>query len=204
LIQEFIVSNDPPTPPTSRVIAASAGLPADVVDLLDLSEADGNEPLPVEFLGRLIKLGRLSEAIGFAAFAMPVGEVIRWAISCAGKATRAKVGLDALKAAEAWLHDPSRENHVSILPAAEAAGFNTAAGCAALATFCGGPSLAPADLEAVPPEPGLAAQAASGAVMLAAAVGDPSGVSDRLLGSLDVARERLARHRSFSWKSVIS
>jgi hypothetical protein len=55
----------------------------------------------------------------------------------------------------------------------EAAGFGTAAGCAGMAVFFSGDSLAPPGASPVPPGPYLAAKAVSGSITMSAYAGDP-------------------------------
>ena len=55
-----------------------------------------------------------------------------------------------LAAAEAWVADPTEENRRAALPAAEAAGYGTAAGCAAASAFRSGGSLGPPNVAADP------------------------------------------------------
>jgi hypothetical protein len=65
------------------------------------------------------------------------------------------------------------------MEAAEAAEFGTAAGCAGLAAFFSGESLAPPDLPPVPPGEYLPAKAVSGAVLCAAMGGEPKETPER-------------------------
>jgi hypothetical protein len=81
--------------------------------------------------------------------------------------------LAALQSAEKWAADPAEANCRAAQTAAEAAGTGTPAGCAALAAFWSGGSLAPANLPAVPPPEGLTAQGVGAAILLAVAQADP-------------------------------
>ena len=63
--------------------------------------------------------------------------------------------------------------------AADQAEFGTAAGCAGLAAFFSGASLAPADAPPVPPGEYLAAKAVAGAVILSAVSEDPEKAGER-------------------------
>jgi hypothetical protein len=77
---------------------------------------------------------------------------------------------------------------------AEAADFGTPAGCAGLAAFFCGDSLAPAGAEPVPPGEFMAARAIAGCVMLAAVAGPPEQAPDRyqefLRQAFEVAEKR--------------
>ena len=78
-----------------------------------------------------------------------------------------------MKAAEKWTSDPSEDNRRAAHAAAEAGAMGSPAGCAALAAFFSGGSLAPPTVAAVPPGETLTAQAATGAVLLAVVLTEP-------------------------------
>ena len=80
----------------------------------------------------------------------------------------------AIRAAEAWVVEPTEENRRPAMAAAEAATFATAAGCAAASAFWSGGSLAPPAAPVVPPGEYMTAMGASAAVLLAGA-GEPAG-----------------------------
>jgi hypothetical protein len=70
--------------------------------------------------------------------------------------------------------DPSEANRQAAQAAAEKAGVGTPAGCAAMAAFWSGGSLAPANLPAVPPAENLTGQGVAGAVLLAVVQKEPA------------------------------
>ena len=61
----------------------------------------------------------------------------------------------ALDATEKWIAQPSEDNRRSAMAAAQKAELGTAAGCAGLAAFFSGGSLAPPDAPLVPPGEGF-------------------------------------------------
>ena len=85
----------------------------------------------------------------------------------------------ALKTAERWVVDPTEENRQAAMPAAEAAPFGTAAGCAALAAFFSGGSLGPPNVPAIPPAETLTGDAVAGAVMMAVVVKEPEKAPEK-------------------------
>jgi hypothetical protein len=79
----------------------------------------------------------------------------------------------AVQAAERWVADPSEANRRAAQAASEAAGLGTPAGCAAMAAFWSGGSLAPPEAPVVPPGEILTAHGSAGPVMLAAVLTEP-------------------------------
>jgi hypothetical protein len=81
---------------------------------------------------------------------------------------------DTLRTAADWVRKPSEELRLCAGTAAAALGAATPLGNIAWAVFGSGGSLAPPDLPAVPPPPGMTSQFARNAVRLAAALGPPA------------------------------
>src|SRR5918993_1455715 len=65
--------------------------------------------------------------------------------------------LAALNAAEAWAADPTEENRRAAMPVAEAVGFATPAGCAAVSAFWSGGRPRPPHPPPLPPHQSPAA-----------------------------------------------
>lgn len=80
----------------------------------------------------------------------------------------AEADLAALEAAEAWLRSPEQWRAYAANEAAKAIGLASPAGCAALAAFFAGESIAPSHLPPLPPEPHLPGMAVAAAIELAA------------------------------------
>src|ERR1019366_1277634 len=85
----------------------------------------------------------------------------------------------ALDATERWIAQPNDDNRRLAMAAAEKAELGTAAGCAGLATFFSGGSLAPPNAPAVPPGEFLTAKAVSGAVIFAAVAKEPEKAPEK-------------------------
>lgn len=134
------------------------------------------EMTPKQYLTRLIDGKQPLDAIRFLAYALPKREAVWWACLCARKVADPGMPEEqtaALRGAEAWVVDPTEENRRAAMPLAEAAGLGTPAGCAAMAAFWSGGSLAPPNVPAVPPADHLTAHGAAGSVMFAAVISQP-------------------------------
>jgi hypothetical protein len=137
---------------------------------------------PAQFLDTLIDKQHFLDAARFLAHALPKREAVWWACLCgrsvAGANPPPKVGA-AFQAAEKWVADPSEDNRRAAMPAAEAAQFKTAAGCAAVAAFWSGGSLGPPNAPVVPPGEYLTAHGAAAVVMLAAVQTEPEKATEK-------------------------
>jgi hypothetical protein len=150
---------------------------------------------PREFVSLLMEHGHFADAARFVAHALPKREAVWWAWVCARRmpgpppSPAAKASLDA---AEKWIAQPTEENRRAAMAAAEAAGFDTAAGCASLAAFLSGPSLAPPEAPAVPPGPYESAKVVAGAITLAA-VKEPEKAAENFRAFLQQGLDVTAR-----------
>ncbi len=144
---------------------------------------------PAGFLENLIGAAQLNEAVQFLAFALPKREAVWWACVCARKSgmTFPPADLAALEAAEAWVYRPTEENRRTAMDKALATKFESAAVWPAVAAFWSGPSMAPANLPAVPPPPHLTGVAVAGAVTLAAVQREPQLAEEKRRLYIDVA-----------------
>jgi hypothetical protein len=134
---------------------------------------------PGEYFDLLVEKKQYVAAVDLVAYGLPKREAVWWACLCVRTAYGSAIPAPqaaALKGAVQWVLDPSEENRLAAQAPGEGAGYNTAAGCAAMAAFGADGSLNPPNLPAVPPNPLMTAQAVSGAVLLAAAQGDPANV----------------------------
>jgi len=151
-----------------------------------------------QYLDVLVERHLSVDAVRFLAHALPRREGVWWACLCARGATGN--GSPALQAAERWVADPSEANRRAAQAAAVDAGPGTPAGCAALAAFWSGGSLAPANVPAVPPGETLTAQGVAGAILLAAVATEPHRAPDRYREFLSRGLEVLGG--SSRWKDV--
>ncbi len=137
---------------------------------------------PLDFVALLMEKALFPDAVRFIAHALPKREAVWWAWVCArrsaGENPQPKIKA-ALDATEKWIAQPNDDNRRSAMAAAQEAELGTAAGCAGLAAFFSGGSLAPPDAPPVPPGEFLAAKAVSGAVIFAAAARQPERAPER-------------------------
>ena len=137
---------------------------------------------PLDFVARLMEKALFPDAVRFVAHALPKREAVWWGWVCARRAAgenpppKIKAALDAT---ERWVAQPNEDNRRSAMAAAQKAELGTAAGCAGLAAFFSGGSLAPPDAPAVPPGEFLAAKAVSGAVIFAAVAKEPEKAPEK-------------------------
>jgi hypothetical protein len=116
------------------------------------------------------------------AHALPRREAVWWGWVCARRASgenpppKIKGALDAT---EKWIAQPNEDNRRSAMAAAQKAELGTAAGCAGLAAFFSGGSLAPPEAPVVPPGEFLTAKAVSGAVIFAAVAKEPERAPEK-------------------------
>jgi hypothetical protein len=132
---------------------------------------------PGQFLGLLVEGRHFKDATSFLAHALPVREAVWWAVLCVreavGPAPPEPVA-SALRAAEAWVQDPTEENRRAAREASKAAGTSSPAGLAAGAAFRSGGSIGPPDGPEVLPREFATARAVVFAVMLAASQDSPA------------------------------
>ena len=137
---------------------------------------------PLDFVALLMEKALFPDAVRFVAHALPKREAVWWGWVCARRAAgenpppKIRAALDAT---ERWVAQPNEDNRRSAMAAAQKAELGTAAGCAGLAAFFSGGSLAPPDAPAVPPGEFLAAKAVSGAVIFAAVAKEPEKAPER-------------------------
>ena len=137
---------------------------------------------PLDFVALLMQKALFPDAVRFIAHALPKREAVWWAWVCARRAAgenpQPKIKA-ALAATEKWIAQPDENNRRSAMAAAEKADLGTAAGCAGLAAFFSGGSLAPPNAAAVPPGEFLTAKAVSAAVIFTAVAREPEKAPEK-------------------------
>jgi len=187
------VAPDAPPPLPAQGPRTTAELCADLRIGEDAERLLESDPSPREFQETLIARELFPDAIRFLAYRLPRSEAVAWAVRCVRKAN-AELSVKeaaALEAAERWLGDASDENRRAAETAAEAAEFEGPASWVAMAVFWSGGSMAPAGQVAVPPPPGLIAEAVSAALTIAALGDEPKLAPDVNRAFLDDGLEKV-------------
>jgi len=143
---------------------------------------------PKEYVELLIERKHYPDAVRLLAHALPKREAVWWAwVSAkriAGEDPPPEIRA-VLQATEAWIKEPTDRNRRVAMAMAEAADFSTAAGCAGLAAFFSGDSLAPPDVDAVLPGEYMAAKAIAGSIVLAAVSVEPEKANEKFQGFIE-------------------
>jgi len=149
---------------------------------------------PGSFVDALVQNGHSVDTIRLLAHALPRREAVWWAWSCASKVTGAEPDNEiqaALDATREWIADPTDEHGRDAMEKAEKADMGTPAGCAALAAFLSGNSLAPPELDPVEPGEFVGAKAVAGSIILAGVSREPEKAAEKyhafIEAALDVA-----------------
>lgn len=177
-----------PTQEAARMRLAKLELPEPVVAVVELPDGTLAGGSLVESARALVKAGLAEDAVSVLAQSLSRRGAAWWACRVArleAGGSPAPQELRALETAEAWVRQPEQLKAYAAQDAANVAGLASPGGCAALAAFLAGDSLAPPHLDPLPPLPHLAGMAAAGAVKLAAARRAPAEPKQELSRLLD-------------------
>jgi len=142
-----------------------------------------NEITPKAYVELLSERNLLQDAVRFLSAALGKREAVWWACFCARVVTDLKlhgVQADAIVAAERWVVAGTEENRRATMAAAEAAKIGNAASLAAMAAFFSEGSLAPPDVNPVPPAEDLTAKMAANAVWIGAVSSEPQKAPEKI------------------------
>lgn len=175
------------TEPFCKVAAVRADAICQRFELSDEARSHAAPTLsPQALLALLVDNGHVSDAVRFLAFALPIREAIWWACVTTrdhGDAVTSTHS-DCLQCAGRWVYEPTEDNRVACMAAAERAQHEGAAAYAALAVFWSGGSIAPTGMPEVLPDPNLAAIGVGASILLALADGDPAAYPARFESAL--------------------
>ena len=188
--EEPVVTLEPfPTVESAKIRLSKAELDESALVLFDAAEGELPGGSLVAAASELVSAGMPVDAVRVLSQALTRKASAWWAC----RAARLEVGggvtqqeLPALEAAEAWVRNPVQEKAYAAQAISSEIGLASPAGCAALAAFLSGTSLAPPHLDPLPPPPHLAGMAVAGAVRLAAERRQPSEADSQLLHLIKV------------------
>jgi hypothetical protein len=167
----------------TKIAARTAAEVGNQVRLGDAAKALlRNDLVPRAYLDLLVEKELYHDAARFLARALPKREAVWWACVCARQVAGANPPepvANAIQAASRWVADPSEDNRRAAQTPGEKAQLCTPAGCAAMAAFWSGGSMAPPNVPAVPPADHLAAHAVTGAIILAAVLTEPEKAPEK-------------------------
>jgi len=122
---------------------------------------------------------RPHDAVLFIAHLLPRRETVWWGLQCARGMLGAAAEDAAFRAAEAWVRAPEEDARRAALAAFEAGDMRSPTTWLAFAAGWSGGSVTAPDQDPLPAPPSACPMGVATAVMLAAAAGDPLGVSQR-------------------------
>lgn len=148
----------------------------------------------------LVSAAQFPEAVKFVAFALPRREGVWWAWVTAKRAAGADVPPPikaSLEATERWIAQPTDANRRAAFALAEKADLGTPAGCAGAAAFFAGDSIAPPDVQALPPGPYDCNKMIANAVILAAVITEPEMAPEKFFQSLQQGLEVIGKIKAW-------
>ena len=134
------------------------------------------EPMPHEFVDRLLRARLYADATRFLAYGLPIRQTVWWACLCVRNIPACRddeIAAETMLAAEAWVKNPSEENRKIALTAGSRHNFEMPGAPAvwtAMAAGWSGGATATTNENVSAASEHLTAHAASGAIILAATV----------------------------------
>jgi uncharacterized protein DUF6931 len=148
------------------------------------------------FVAKLVEAEQFPDAVRYLAHGLPKREGVWWAWvtakRAAGPEPEAKIK-ESLEATERWIAQPTDPNRRIAFEKAEKAELGTPAGCSGAAAFFAGESLAPPNLQAVPPGEWDTAKAIAGAVMLAVVEKEPEKAKEKFQAAIQQGLEVITK-----------
>jgi hypothetical protein len=154
-----------------------------------------------EFIAFLVEKQEFKDALRLVAYLLPKRESIGWGCLCVRHVLpdqKEKPLPNAQIAAERWVAAPSEENRWAAKQAAEKEDPKTASGLLAMAVFFAGPSMAPPNVQAVPPPDHLTSEMVANAVILAGVAKEPQTAKEKYRAFMQKASALMARMQKTS------
>ena len=135
-----------------------------------------------EFLSLLVEKELFRDAIRLVAYLLPKREAIGWGCLCTRHVLTLQTGKplpDVQAAVERWVSTPNEDNRWAAKEAADKEEPKTPSGFLAMAVFFSGPSMAPPNLQPVPPPEHVTSEIVANAVVLAGLVKEPEKAKEK-------------------------
>jgi hypothetical protein len=149
-----------------------------------------------QFLGLLIEKELFQDAIRLVAYLLPKREAIGWGCLCVRHilaSQKDKPLPNVQMAAERWVAAPNEENRWAAKQAADQEDPRTPSGFLALAVFFAGPSMAPPNVQAVPPPDHITSEIVANAVILSGVIDEPEKAKEKHRVFMQKASALIAR-----------
>jgi hypothetical protein len=149
-----------------------------------------------QFLSLLVEKEMFGDAIRVIAYLLPKREAIGWGCLCLRHvltSQKDKPLPNVQMAAERWVSAPNEENRWAAKETADKEDPKTPSGLLALAVFFAGYSMAPPNIQAVPPPDHATAEIVAGAVQLAGVIEKPEKANKKYQVFMQKASAMIAR-----------
>ncbi len=149
-----------------------------------------------EFMALLVEKELFPDALRLVAYLLPKREAVGWGCLCVRHilASQPDNPLPEVHVtAERWVSAPNDENRWVAKKTADKEKPKTASSLLAMAAFFAGPSMAPANLQAVPPPDHMTSEMVANAVTLAGVVKEPEKAKEKYGVFMQKAMALIAR-----------
>jgi hypothetical protein len=155
-----------------------------------------DQSTPQQFLNLLVEKELFGDAIRLAAYLLPQREAVGWGCLCVRHILASQKGKplpNVQVAAERWVSAPNEENRWAAKETADKEDPKTPSGLLALAAFFAGHSMAPPNLQPVPPPEHVTSEIVGGAVFLAGVINEPEKANEKYRVFMQKASALMAR-----------
>ncbi len=149
-----------------------------------------------QFLGMLIEKELFRDAIRLVAYLLPKREAIGWGCLCVRHilASAPEQALPRVQTAvERWVSAPNEENRWAAKQAADKEAPKSPSGILGMAVFFAGPSMAPPNVQAVPPPDHITSEMVANVVILAGVTHEPERAKEKYRVFMQKASALMAR-----------
>ena len=151
---------------------------------------------PQQFLDLLVEKELFGDAIRVVAYLLPKRESVGWGCLCVRHILASRKGKplpDVQVAVERWVSAPNEENRWAAKETADKEEDKTLSGLLALAAFFAGPSMAPPNVQPVPPPDHVTSEIVASTVFLAGVINEPEKANEKYRVFMQKALALMAR-----------